>query len=146
MVNSGPPLPQPDPDTEEYWGAARGHELVIRCCLACGMLIHEPKSFCPGCLSKELEWRRVNGKGTDYSFIVVHHPVVPGFETELPYVVAAVQLVEDKSVRILTNIVDCPPTEVYIDMPVEVVFCDLPESITLPKFRPARNTSLEGGL
>ena len=105
------------------------------------MLIHQPKSFCPGCLSEELVWRQVSGKGEVYSFIVVHHSVVPGFEADLPYVVAAVQLAEDESVRIITNIVDCLPNEVYVGMPVEVVFCDLSESATLPKFRPAKKAS-----
>ena len=141
MGSSRRPLPQPDPDTEGYWAAARRHDLAICCCLSCGMLIHPPKSFCPGCLSEELEWRQVSGKGTVYSFIVVHHPVVPGFESELPYVVAAIQLAEDESVRIITNIVECEPSEVYVGMSVEAVFCDISESITLPKFRPTRTAS-----
>jgi uncharacterized OB-fold protein len=43
--------------------------------------------------------------------------------------------------EMLSNIVDRPPGEVYVDMPVEVVFEDIfediDERITLPKFRSA---------
>ena len=35
-----------------------------------------------------------------------------------------------------SNIVDCAPQDVRIDMPVEVVFEDLSPEVTLPKFRP----------
>jgi len=37
----------------------------------------------------------------------------------------------------MTNIVDCDPYDVKIDMSVEVVFEDLTDEISLPKFRPA---------
>ena len=46
-------------------------------------------------------------------------------------------LEEQWDCRILTNIIDCDPHNVYNKMPVEVVFEDISEEITLPKFRPA---------
>jgi hypothetical protein len=41
----------------------------------------------------------------------------------------------DEGVRLLTEMVDCPPDALAIDMPVEVVFDDVTPEITLPKFR-----------
>jgi uncharacterized OB-fold protein len=46
----------------------------------------------------------------------------------------------EEGVRILSEMTDCPPEELEIDLPVEVVFEDATEEVTLPKFRrvPAR--------
>ena len=41
---------------------------------------------------------------------------------ELPYVVAIVEIDEDPSIRLTTNIVGCEPEDVEIGMPVRVVF------------------------
>ena len=40
----------------------------------------------------------------------------------------------------MTNIVDCPqtPEALQLDMPLEVVFEKLDDTITLPLFRPAK--------
>jgi uncharacterized OB-fold protein len=44
----------------------------------------------------------------------------------------------DEGLKMLTNIVDCPPEQVKIGMPVEVVYEDVTREVTLAKFRPAR--------
>lgn len=76
----------------------------------------------------------MSGRGTVYSFYVAHRPAHPAFRDRVPYVVALVDLEEGP--RMMTNIVDCPPEDVHIGMPVEVVFRDVTEDITLPCFRP----------
>jgi uncharacterized OB-fold protein len=70
-----------------------------------------------------------------YSWIVVVHPVPKEiYATEVPYVVALVEL--EEGVRLPTNIVECDPASVKAEMPVEVVFEDVTPEVTLPKFRP----------
>jgi hypothetical protein len=69
-----------------------------------------------------------------YSFTVTYQNQAPGFREELPYVLAIVELAE--GVRMMTNVVGCPPDTVRIGMPVEVVFDDVTPEVTLPKFRP----------
>ena len=59
----------------------------------------------------------------------------PGFVDDLPFVTAIVELQE--GVRMMTNIVQCDPEQVTIGMPVRVVFEQVTEAVTLPKFRPA---------
>jgi uncharacterized OB-fold protein len=59
----------------------------------------------------------------------------PGFAKDVPYVVAIVEM--DEGTRFTSNIIGCKPEDVYVDMPVEVVFEDITEEISLPKFRPA---------
>ncbi len=60
----------------------------------------------------------------------------PGWSDETPYVTALVELEEGP--RLYTNLVDVEPDPkvIHCDMPVEVVFEEISEEITLPKFRP----------
>ncbi len=53
----------------------------------------------------------------------------------MPYVVALVEL--DEGPRLLTNIVGIKPENVACEMPVKVVFDDVSEEVSVPKFAPA---------
>jgi hypothetical protein len=79
---------------------------------------------------------RCSGRGSIYTFTVTNQNQAPGFRESLPYVMAYVDL--DEGLKMLTNIVDCPPDQVKIGMPVEVVYDDVTPEVTLAKFRPAR--------
>jgi uncharacterized OB-fold protein len=59
----------------------------------------------------------------------------PAFEDRIPYIVAYVELEEGP--RLMTNIVDCKKGDLRCDLPVEVVFEDVTDDVTLPVFRPA---------
>ncbi len=56
------------------------------------------------------------------------------FEGDVPYILALVQL--EEGIRMMSNIVQCRPEEIAIGMNVQVFFDDVTEEITLPKFRP----------
>ncbi len=129
-----PPLPRPYQDTAPYWDAAREHRFVLQRCTECGEHQFYPRGVCSHCLSSDLEWLEASGKGTVYSFSVNHRAPHPGFADKLPFVLAIVELAEGP--RMMTNIVDCDPETVAIGMEVEVVFDDITEEVTLPKFRP----------
>ena len=101
-------------------------------CRDCGGLTFIPQLVCSHCFSGNLEWVRGSGRGNVYSYTVVWRPQTPAFEA--PYVVAIVDLQD--GYQILTNIVDCDPSEVHIGMPVEVDFRPASEEIVLPFFRP----------
>ena len=128
------PLPRLDEESRGYWEALARHELYVQRCRACGTTRFYPRAVCPKCLSADTAWVRASGKGTVYSFTVTHQNQAPGFREELPYVLAIVELAE--GVRMMTNVVGCPPDMVRIGMPVEVVFDDVTPDVTLPKFRP----------
>jgi uncharacterized OB-fold protein len=130
-----PPLPRPYQDTAPYWNAAREHRFVLQRCTACGEHQFYPRGVCSHCLSSDLEWNDASGRGTVYSFSINHRAPHPGFADNLPFVLAIVELEEGP--RMMTNIVECDPETVTIGMPVTVVFDDVTEEITLPKFRPA---------
>lgn len=132
------PLPQPDRDTAEFWEAAKRHELRIQRCKSCSRMQHFPGPICTNCLSDELDYALVSGKGRIYTFVVVHHVITPGFEGRAPYAVAWIDLPEQQNLRFLSDIVNCDASEVRIGMPVEVVFDDVTDEITIPRFQPAR--------
>jgi uncharacterized OB-fold protein len=52
----------------------------------------------------------------------------------VPYTVAIVEL--DEGPRLMTNLVECEPEDVYIGMPVEVAFREQTDEFTLAMFRP----------
>lgn len=131
------PVPQADGETREFWEGLRRREIILKRCNACGRFVHYPAPVCRHCQSMDIGNARVSGKGRVYSFIVSHHVVVPGFESEAPYVVALVELEEERGLRLVSNIVGCRPDEVRVGMPVEPVFEDVTPEVTLLKFRPA---------
>jgi uncharacterized protein len=128
------PIPRADEESKGYWEACRRHELVLQRCSACGTLRYYPRAVCPECLSDEVCWERMSGRGTVYTFTVTYQNQAPGFREELPYVLAYVTL--DEGVQMLTNVVGCPVDQVAIGMPVEVTFEDVNEEIAIPRFKP----------
>jgi uncharacterized OB-fold protein len=130
------PVPVSNYDNAGFWEGCRNHELRIQRCLGCGHLRHHPRPMCPACNSLEYDWQRASGLGTLYTFTVVHRPTLPAFDAKLPYNVAVIQL--DEGPYVVSNVVECEPEALRIGMRVQVVFEDLDESVSLPKFRPLR--------
>jgi len=126
------PLPVPDGDTKPYWDAAKEHRLTIQRCQNCHEAIFYPRSLCPHCMSDRIEWIAASGKGTIYSYTVVHQSPA-AFADIVPYVVALINL--DEGVRLMSRVVDSAPADVKIGAPVEVVFEDVTPEISLPQFR-----------
>ena len=131
------PLPHVDEENRWFWEACARHELVLQKCAGCAAIRFYPRALCPACLSTETQYVRTSGRGTVYTFTVTHQNQAPGFRDGLPYVMAYVEL--DEGPRILTNIVQTPPDEVTIGMPVEVVFEDIDETLAIPKFQRTQN-------
>ena len=127
------PLPHVDEENRWFWEACARHELVLQKCAACGTIRFYPRALCAACLSSETRYVRASGRGKVYTFTVTHQNQAAGFRDGLPYVMAYVELEEGP--RILTNIVQTPPDEVSIGMPVEVVFEDIDEALAIPKFQ-----------
>ena len=130
------PVPVPTPESRPFWAAARRHVLELPFCKACGKAHYYPRAVCPHCLSLDLEWRPVSGKGVLHTFTVVHRGQ-KDFPLGTPYIMAVVELAEGP--RMMTNLVGLAPdaAALRIGLPVEVVFQDVSEDIALPHFRPS---------
>jgi uncharacterized OB-fold protein len=128
------PTPHPSPESEPFWEAAKAHRLLLPQCNACGKFWFPPSKRCPHCLGDDFVWRESKGQGRIYSFVVYHRVYHPGFEHDVPYTVAIVEL--DEGARLLTNITGIAPDAVRCDMRVAVTFEDRPSGVSLPKFAP----------
>jgi uncharacterized OB-fold protein len=129
------PLPTPTPISRPYWEAAQEHRLSLQRC-DLGHVFYYPRSHCPECLSRELTWIDCSGKGMLYTYTIARRPTGPGFEEDVPFVIAVVAIEEGP--HITSNLVDCALEDIKIGMAVEAAFEDVTDEVTLIKFRPAR--------
>jgi uncharacterized OB-fold protein len=134
MGNHSKPLPNVNDDTREFWSGCKEHELRFQQCKDCGHVRWPPSMICPRCHSRNAQSIVSSGKGKVYTFAIYHVAYHPGFQDDLPYVVADVELEEGP--RLLTQIVDCAHDEIVCDMPVAVKWEEITEEFSLPKFRP----------
>src|SRR5215213_817497 len=128
------PVPEVDEQSRPFFeGALRG-ELMLQHCADCGAYLALGSRVCTECLGENLEWRPASGRGTLFTFGIMHQKYHPGFFAELPYNIAVVELAEGP--RLQTNIVDVKNDELRVGMPVAVTFEPVNETVALPKFRP----------
>lgn len=126
-------LPAITESSRPFWQAARRHELVVYGCASCGAL-YSQVTVCSCCGNPRMEWVKVSGKGQVFTFCVYRQSFHPAWAEDIPYNVAYVKL--DEGPLLMTNIVGCDNEEIHIGMPVEVVFEDISDEVTLPKFKP----------
>ena len=134
MTEYKKPIPLPGPMSQPFFDGAKRHELLVMRCRACGTHRLTERSTCPECWSEEYEWVRASGRGKVYTYVLMHQQLHPGFADEIPYNVAVIELEEGP--RLVSNIVECPNEGLRVDMPVEAVFDDISDEVTLVRFRP----------
>lgn len=128
----GTPRPNMNEDTEMFWQKLQEtKKLHFQQCKSCETVLHPPRPICYKCHSFDMDWIEAPTTGVIYSYVVYHRGVHPGFE--LPYEVILVEL--DNGQRIVSNMVDCMPEEIYIGMPVEVVVDQVFDDQAIVKFK-----------
>ena len=129
------PLPVPTPTSRPFWEGLRAREVRIQRCRACGKFVFYPRSNCSFCLSPDLEWQRVEGRGTVYTFTIARRPTAPQFTDEVPQKIAVVEL--DEGPRLTTTLVNVEPEAIKIGMRVKPFFDDVPGTdVTLLRYEP----------
>ena len=128
-----PPLIRPvvNRDTAFFWEGTAAGELRIQKCGGCGALRHPPGPMCPHCNETKPGHTVASGLGEVYSYVVHHHPPVPGHS--LPFVIALVEL--EEGVRLLAELVDVTPDEVAVGLPVRIDFVRVDDELTMPVWR-----------
>jgi uncharacterized OB-fold protein len=127
-------LPRVTDRNRHFWqGGAHGELRFLRC-QPCGTYVHPPAPVCPACLGKELRPEAVSGRARVLTFTLNHQPWVPA--PDHPYCIAIVEIGEQAGLRLMTNIVNCPPESVRIGMPVRVTF-EAHGDVHVPVFEPA---------
>jgi len=125
------PRPAVNRDSAYFWEGTRRGELLIQRCAGCGVLRHPPSPMCGRCQSTSWDTVTASGAGSIHSFVVHHHPPLPGFA--MPHVPVLVELAEGvRMVSYLSGDVD--PRRVAIGLPVRVAFRRVDDELTLPLF------------
>ena len=127
------PMPTPSALTLPFWEATARGELQLQRCTQCREYVWTPQLACRTCLTETLEWVPVSGRGTVYSFVIMHRAATPAFKA--PYAIVVVEL--EEGARILSDMVDVDVEDVQIGLPVEVAF-ELAGDIGYYHFRPRR--------
>jgi len=143
VLKFAPPAPKPPPapvlrpvisrDTEFFWEGLRQGELRIQ---RWGETLRHPPGPMPpdGALDTKPDYVVASGRGTVFSYVVHHHPPVPG--KDLPFVVALVEL--EEGVRVMAELLDAAPSEVHIGLSVVATFVRVDDDLTLPAWKVAR--------
>jgi uncharacterized OB-fold protein len=134
-MTASKPVPVPTPATLPFWQACARHSLELQRCERCARFFFYPRVACPTCGRPDrVAWQAVSGRGTLHSF-VISHLRAPGFEEEMPFVIAVVELAEGP--RMLGNLSGVPadPELLPLDLPLVVDFDDRPGG-TVPVWRP----------
>ncbi len=135
-------LPWIDEDSRPFFeGALRG-ELRIPLCAATGRLFFPPRPISPWAPRVTPGWATVSGRGTIWSFVVAHPPLLPQFAALAPYNVIVVALDEDPTIRLVGNLVareggpinEVDPATIRIGAPVRAVFERVSEEVALPRW------------
>lgn len=135
MTDYRKPLPLPDQDSKPFWDRVREHNFSMQRCKACGHFRFPPRIICPECSSFDYEWAPLSGRAKVFAHVTYHHIYGPMWASDVPYNVSIIEL--DEGPKLFSNVVGCKPEEVHVGMPLELVYDDVTEEFTLPKFRPA---------
>jgi uncharacterized OB-fold protein len=127
-------LPRVTDQNRHFWTGGAGGKLLFLRCRACRTYVHPPAPICPSCLARDVAPEAVSGRATVLTFTLNHQAWVPA--PDHPDAIAIVEIEEQAGLRLMTNIVNCPPESVRIGMPVRVVF-EQHEDVYVPLFEPA---------
>lgn len=141
---SDPLLPIVDAHAAPFFEGCRAGELRMQQCAETGRLIFPPRPFSPFAPHTKPAWTRVSGRGTIWSYVVPHPPLLPPFSELAPYNVILVALAEDPRVRLVGNLLPqegapldaMDPARITIGAPVRAVFERISPEITLPRWVP----------
>lgn len=119
---SGLPAPRPLPDGLDapFWEGLGLGRIRVQRCNACTRIQWGPEWICHHCLSFDMGWTEVAGRGRIYSWERVWHPVHPALREHGPYLVVLVELTG--TIRMPGNLLGDPQQAVEIGATVEAVF------------------------
>jgi uncharacterized OB-fold protein len=118
-----------------FWESVREHRTRIQKCSDCGKMRFIPLEICPNCHSTECDWTEISGRGTLYSYTIIHRAPTPAYQADAPYVIGHVTLEEGP--RMIANLVGIQPDDVKIGMSLEITYLDVGDGQSLFAFQPS---------
>ena len=129
-------MPVPDERSAPFWEAAAVHVLTVARCSQCEMFSIPPDIVCSHCHSPDpgFAFEPVSGRGSLRAWTIVRQSFLPGFDDDLPFVLADVELDEQADLRMIGRLLDGPDVALHIGDRVAVAFEDLPSGFSIPAF------------
>lgn len=139
---AGFPAPVCDEDALPFYEHTRERRLCIQRCPDTKRWIFPPRPLSPYGEHRAPVWEQVSGRGTIWSFVVPHAPLLPYFAERAPFNVVVVALEEDPTIRLTGNLVareggalgEVDPATIEIGARVQVVFDRIDDAWTLPRW------------
>lgn len=130
------PIPLKNEDNKPYWDAADQHKLMLQKCNDCNAYAHPPGPTCASCGSDKMTWEDFGSDvtATIYSYIITYRPFLPGFQDDLPTIIALGKLDKAPEVKIMCNVRNCSDKDVKVDMPVKMIWEEINEERALPQW------------
>lgn len=114
--STGRRIPAPSRLTQPFWDGLREGRLLVQRCGACGKYVFRPEVACTRCLSRDLSWVQSSGRGSLYSYSVVHRAPAP--DVAVPYVIVVVAI--DEGWYLMSNLVGADSVELRAGLRLRV--------------------------
>jgi uncharacterized OB-fold protein len=130
------PLPVPDDASAPYWVSAAAHVLTVARCSRCRAFTIPLDVVCPHCHSTDpvFAFEPVSGRGSLRSWTTVRQSFLPGFDDDVPFVLADVELDEQPDLRMIGRLLDGPDVPLHLGDRVTAAFEDLAPGVAVPAF------------
>jgi len=109
--------------TNDFVGYLEQGKVMGTKCKTCNVKFFPPRADCYKCLSNDMEWFEVAGKGKLLTFSKLQYGPV-GFEGDLPYSIAVADFGDYKVFGRLST--DIPENDIRVGMEVKTVATSLP--------------------
>jgi len=104
--------PTVDPDSEPWWIALAEHRLLLPRCQVCGRAWFPATPGCPHCGANDFVLQEASGKGSLYSWVVVHRALSPAFSEDVPYTIGLVEL--EEGARVFARLFGSPAASLRV--------------------------------
>ncbi len=133
-MNMSTPPKTPAPVAGMYdapmWESIRQHGMKLQCCGQCGARQYPPAPVCHRCLSEQLDWTPISGRGDILSWVIYHRQYLDAYP--VPYNVIAVRLEEGPV--IVSNLEGRVPDGPWIGHRVRLLYKTMEDGFVLPRF------------
>lgn len=124
----------PSPDADPFWSAAQSGQFVLPHCRECGPFWY-PRSICPTCGSRSIEWVPASREGVVHSFCIHHGTPVTPLRPLVPFVTAFVELNDGPRMVGLLD-AEPDPDQVHCGTHVTVELRETATELVVPVFVP----------
>ena len=128
------PAPQIDTWSAPFWEACRQSKLIAQRCRESGEIWLPPAPISPVTRTAQWDWVELSGRGTVWSFVVMHQCYFRSFAEEIPY--SIVQVALEEGPHLLANLIGIEASRIDVGLRVRAVFEPRANGFTIPQFEP----------